>query len=91
MCWTPRIVIASLLSFYQAKDTRDAFSKALYSFLFNWLIKTVNLTLTHGNKASAATGQFIALLDIFGFEKFETNRYVCLYILYLFKWKVLPY
>jgi len=57
----------------QAQNTRDAFSKALYSFLFNWIIKTVNLTLTHGDTPSAVTGQFIALLDIFGFEKFETN------------------
>ena len=60
----------------QAVDTRDAFSKALYAYLFNWLIKTVNMTLTHGNKSGVATGQFIALLDIFGFEKFETNRYI---------------
>jgi myosin heavy subunit len=77
-----RSVVTCFFSVQQARDTRDAFAKALYSYLFNWLIKTVNTTLTSGNKSSAATGQFIALLDIFGFEKFETNSFEQLLINY---------
>jgi len=77
-----RSIVTCFFSVQQAKESRDAFSKALYSHLFNWLIKMINLTLTHGNKSSSSTNQFIALLDIFGFENFETNSYEQLLINY---------
>jgi myosin heavy subunit len=77
-----RSIVTCFFSVQQAKETRDAFSKALYSYLFNWLIKMINRTLATGNKNGTATNQFIALLDIFGFENFETNSYEQLLINY---------
>jgi myosin heavy subunit len=49
---------------------RDAFSKALYGKLFDWLIWKVNQTLHR-----AAKGVSIGILDIFGFEIFEDNLF----------------
>ncbi len=49
---------------------RDAFAKALYGKLFDWLIKKINQTL-HKVESKLSIG----LLDIFGFEIFENNLY----------------
>ena len=55
----------------QAEDGRDALSKYLYDKLFEYLIFRINKTLSTGNPSQA----FIGVLDIFGFEIFETNRF----------------
>lgn len=55
----------------QAEDTRDAFSKYLYDKLFDFLIYRINQTLSTGAPSQA----FIGVLDIFGFEMFDTNRF----------------
>jgi myosin heavy subunit len=68
----------------QAKDTRDAFTKALYAHLFNRLIKMINVPLASGHAASTSSSQFIALLDIFGFEIFDKNRYTCAFGCYYY-------
>jgi len=59
-------------------DSRDALCKEMYSMLFAWLIHTINATM-----ASKSTPKnFIAVLDIFGFEVFEQNSFEQLCINY---------
>eukprot|EP00158_Paraphelidium_tribonemae_P009966 Partr_v1_DN29015_c0_g1_i3_m58774 putative Myosin VIIA len=65
------------LNVAQACDTRDALSKALYSWLFDWLVGKVNeKTVVNGTRLS------IGVLDIFGFEDFEKNSFEQLCINY---------
>eukprot|EP00039_Didymoeca_costata_P010363 m.139453 g.139453 ORF g.139453 m.139453 type:complete len:1495 (-) comp14800_c0_seq1:163-4647(-) len=55
-----------------AKAGRDALSKHLYSQIFDWLIKAMNIALaTEGKKETS----FIGVLDIYGFETFQINSY----------------
>jgi len=54
----------------QAVDCRDALAKALYGNLFNWLVGRINKTMSDDD-----AHLFIGLLDIFGFEDFETNSF----------------
>ena len=56
----------------QAIYTRDATSKAIYSKLFNWLVNRINKTIFIPQKKP---GKIIGLLDIYGFEVFETNSF----------------
>ena len=60
-----------VLSLVQAEDVRDALAKGLYSKLFAWLVRIVNIgTQTADIKQVEAT---IGVLDIFGFESFAHN------------------
>ena len=72
-----------------AEDKRDALAKMTYSSLFLWLVNSVNETLNEA--AFNATGSasqaqcklgYIGVLDIYGFECFETNGYEQLLINY---------
>ncbi len=62
-----------------ARDSRDAFAKAIYQHTFDWLVKKINLaTSAEENYSDAADVEEygnIGLLDIFGFETFEVNRF----------------
>lgn len=50
---------------------RDALAKHIYSQLFNWVVDEINKSLEfHGQRQS-----FIGVLDIYGFETFETNSF----------------
>jgi myosin-5 len=40
--------------------------------VFDWIVAHCNARLDMGKKSS---GNFIAILDIYGFEKFEVNRW----------------
>lgn len=64
--------VHSPLSIDQALDARDAFAKALYSALFNWLVTRVNSIVQRGGLHDAAR---ISLLDIFGFENLTENSF----------------
>lgn len=64
--------VHSPLSIDQALDARDAFAKALYSALFNWLVTRVNSIIQRGGLHDAAR---ISLLDIFGFENLAENSF----------------
>ncbi|KAJ8922961.1 hypothetical protein NQ315_001507 [Exocentrus adspersus] len=64
--------VHSPLSIDQALDARDAFAKALYSALFNWLVTRVNSIVQRGGLQDAAR---ISLLDIFGFENLNENSF----------------
>ncbi|XP_050297745.1 unconventional myosin-XV isoform X2 [Anthonomus grandis grandis] len=64
--------VFSPLSIDQALDARDAFAKALYSALFNWLVTRVNSIIQRGGLHNAAR---VSLLDIFGFENLNENSF----------------
>jgi myosin heavy subunit len=64
-----------------AKEFCDAFAKHLYSCLFTWLVRTINDATCGSNFQPELKGEtvdindfgIIGLLDIFGFEFFQTN------------------
>ncbi|KAF0306245.1 Unconventional myosin-Ie [Amphibalanus amphitrite] len=58
------------LNVEQASYTRDAWSKALYSRLFDFLVKVVNKAMQ-----TSEQGQNVGILDIYGFEIFQKNGF----------------
>jgi myosin-5 len=64
-------LIVKPLTAQEAIEARDALAKALYAGVFTWIVSAINHKLDMGKKAS---GRFIAILDIYGFEQFQTNR-----------------
>lgn len=67
-------VVTQFLTTNQANDGRDAFNKSLYERLFKWLLAYINKTLR--SKTSVTSHyHFVGVLDIFGFEVFETNYF----------------
>uniref|UniRef100_A0A8B9ZLS0 Myosin-X n=1 Tax=Anas platyrhynchos TaxID=8839 RepID=A0A8B9ZLS0_ANAPL len=62
--------ISSPLTVEQAADSRDSLSMALYSQCFSWLINKIN-TKIKGKENFKSVG----ILDIFGFENFQVNRF----------------
>ncbi|XP_040911103.1 unconventional myosin-VIIa-like [Toxotes jaculatrix] len=73
---TNRERVTKPLSSEQASDCRDAFVKAIYNKLFIWIVGKINSViykkLTKSTKSSYLS---IGLLDIFGFENFDTNSF----------------
>jgi len=60
----------------KATAGRDALSKSLYGHLFDWLVERTNKAMLGNDALSAASamsGHFIGILDIFGFEIFKSN------------------
>ncbi len=53
----------------EASEAVDALSKAIYNQLFNWLVMRINASV------KGVKGNFIGVLDIFGFEIFENNGF----------------
>ncbi|WIA33590.1 hypothetical protein OEZ86_006714 [Tetradesmus obliquus] len=72
-------LIVKPLTAQEAGDARDALAKALYAGVFGWIVAAINAKLDMGKKAS---GRFIAILDIYGFEQFTTNSFEQLCINY---------
>lgn len=63
-----------------AEETRDALAKELYTGVFHWLVDRINETIsfsggksTSGTSGSPGNVRTLGVLDIFGFEIFETN------------------
>jgi myosin heavy subunit len=65
----------------QAAIVRDSLTKEIYAKLFDWLIRDINERLAVGGGVTKSD-QFICVLDIFGFESFETNSFEQLCINY---------
>uniref|UniRef100_A0A3P8UQH7 Si:ch73-194h10.2 n=1 Tax=Cynoglossus semilaevis TaxID=244447 RepID=A0A3P8UQH7_CYNSE len=58
----------------QAVDGRDAFVKAIYGKLFIWVVNKINnVIFKPPEEEDTRSRQSIGLLDIFGFENFNTN------------------
>jgi len=55
-----------------ARDSRDAMCKEIYSRIFDYLIDKTNIAL---NKYGAAYAVVIGVLDIYGFEIFDKNGF----------------
>ncbi|KAJ3167106.1 Myosin type-2 heavy chain 1 [Geranomyces variabilis] len=65
--------IVSNVNQYQAIVGRDSVAKFIYSMLFDWLVKVININLS---KEGVEAGQrFIGVLDIYGFEHFQKNSF----------------
>ncbi|ELR21237.1 myosin1, putative [Acanthamoeba castellanii str. Neff] len=56
----------------QATDATNALAKAIYSKLFDWLVKKINESMEPQKGAKTTT---IGVLDIFGFEIFDKNSF----------------
>ncbi len=64
----------------KAEKCLEAFMKAVYSALFEYLVEKINSTIN--TKKPRNTLSFIGVLDIFGFESFRTNSFEQLCINY---------
>lgn len=53
---------------------RDSAAKAVYSKLFDWLVETIN-DKCGDPESEHLRANYIGILDIFGFEIFETNGF----------------
>ncbi|KAJ1386584.1 P-loop containing nucleoside triphosphate hydrolase protein, partial [Ochromonadaceae sp. CCMP2298] len=84
-CLTVRTIVArdesyeKKLTAQQAGDARDALAKALYGRLFDWIVRTINLSI---QVEAALVRSSIGVLDIFGFECFAHNSFEQLCINY---------
>lgn len=58
------------LNVEQAYYTRDAWAKAIYARLFSYLVECINLAMV-----SPESRNTIGILDIYGFEIFESNGF----------------
>lgn len=58
-----------------AVATRDAMAKCLYGALFDWIVMQVNSALLSKQDVREHRGNYIGVLDIFGFEDFGDQNY----------------
>ncbi|XP_059471751.1 neither inactivation nor afterpotential protein C isoform X2 [Neocloeon triangulifer] len=63
----------------EAELARDALARALYSRLADWLVNFINLKLAY-SRAVFGDRHMISILDLFGFECFQTNRIEQLFV-----------
>ncbi|XP_002067667.2 unconventional myosin ID [Drosophila willistoni] len=60
----------------QAEYGKDALAKAIYDRLFTWIISRINRAiLFRGSKNQARFNSVIGVLDIYGFEIFDSNSF----------------
>uniref|UniRef100_A0A8C5PFG3 Myosin VIIB n=1 Tax=Leptobrachium leishanense TaxID=445787 RepID=A0A8C5PFG3_9ANUR len=68
--------VSKPLNCIQASDGRDAFMKGIYGRLFMWIVNKINGAIfTPESDQSTKKRRSIGLLDIFGFEQFNTNSF----------------
>ena len=70
-------VVAVKLTPQQSADSRDALAKTLYGTMFDWIVVHINESLKTKNEKYS-----VGILDIFGFEVFQTNSFEQLCINY---------
>lgn len=56
---------------YGAEAVRDALAKHVYAKLFQYIVDIINKSLINGKRQHC----FIGVLDIYGFETFQTNSF----------------
>nr|XP_053650160.1 unconventional myosin-Va-like isoform X2 [Cherax quadricarinatus] len=66
-----REIFTKPMTFSEATFSRDALAKHIYAKLFDWIVKQINKCFA----ATAKPSRFIGVLDIYGFETFETNSF----------------
>ncbi|UYV60479.1 MYO1D [Cordylochernes scorpioides] len=61
----------------EARRGRDAFAKAIYERLFNWIVGKINeaILVRQENGYHARKNTVIGVLDIYGFEIFQNNSF----------------
>jgi myosin-7 len=64
--------VISTLSKEQSIDVRDAFVKGIYGRLFIFIVRKINKAIY---KPRTSTRNAIGVLDIFGFENFDSNSF----------------
>ena len=79
--------ITSPITADECRETRDALAKAVYSRMFDDLVKAINMAIGGGETRPdpdepGAGGRTIGVLDIYGFEIFEINSFEQLCINY---------
>nr|XP_061795835.1 unconventional myosin-VIIa-like [Nerophis lumbriciformis] len=74
---TKREMVTKPLDCEQASACRDAFVKAIYNKLFIWIVGKINDVIHKriSDKPKSQPHLSIGLLDIFGFENFQTNSF----------------
>lgn len=60
---------------HEAVATRDAMAKCLYAALFDWIVLRINQALLSKRENRDFKGNYIGILDIFGFEDFGGQNY----------------
>jgi len=66
--------VSSPLTCEQAAYARDALAKGVYNRLFMWIVKHINSSLSTSKEVASQGVTVLGLLDIYGFEVFQTNR-----------------
>ena len=56
-------------------DVRDAFVKGIYGRMFIWIVEKINTAIFKPKPNPRHFRTSIGVLDIFGFETFDINRY----------------
>ena len=67
--------VVSTLNMGQSRDVRDAFAKGIYGRLFVYIVKKINAAIFKPDLKDARDRSKIGVLDIFGFENFESNSF----------------
>lgn len=67
--------IPQTLSQNMAENNRETFAKIIYDKLFDWIVSRVNIEIKKPLTGNAKNFKSIGLLDIFGFEVFESNSF----------------
>lgn len=71
--------VVSPLTASAAVDGRDALVKAIYGHIFEYIVEMINKTL---HKDQQLSSKSVGILDIFGFENFDSNSFEQLCINY---------
>ncbi|KAJ1375042.1 hypothetical protein KIN20_038265 [Parelaphostrongylus tenuis] len=75
-------VVAKIHDVNSALYTRDALAKAVYERLFSWVVQKINESIAVEQNSQHNKGTVIGVLDIYGFEIFDTNSFEQLCINY---------
>ncbi|XP_060803204.1 myosin-VIIa [Amyelois transitella] len=71
--------VVSTITVSAATEGRDALVKAIYGHIFEYIVEGINRTLHRDQQLSSGS---VGILDIFGFENFESNSFEQLCINY---------
>ena len=66
--------VTSTMNNVSAIDVRDACVKGIYGRMFVWIVDKINGAIYRPKEAPSHYRKSIGVLDIFGFENFDTNR-----------------